>query len=59
LPFEIDFLPVGNSSGDAILVRYGNPLTGYTVHLTDGGYADTADTIIKHLNGTTARRSTT
>ena len=49
MPFEIDFLPVGKSSGDAILVRYGNPLTGYTVHLTDGAYTDTADTIIKHI----------
>jgi beta-lactamase superfamily II metal-dependent hydrolase len=50
LPFEIDFLPVGKSSGDAILVRYGNPLSGYMVHLTDGAYSDTADTIIKHIN---------
>jgi beta-lactamase superfamily II metal-dependent hydrolase len=50
MPFEIDFLPVGKSSGDAILVRYGDQQSGYTVHLTDGGYTDTADTIIKHIN---------
>jgi beta-lactamase superfamily II metal-dependent hydrolase len=50
LPFEIDFLPVGNSNADAILLRYGNPLTGHTVHLIDGGYTGTADTIIKHIN---------
>jgi beta-lactamase superfamily II metal-dependent hydrolase len=50
LPFEIDFLPVGKSSGDAILLRYGNPLAGYTVHLIDGAYTETADTIIKHIN---------
>jgi beta-lactamase superfamily II metal-dependent hydrolase len=50
VPFEIDFLPVGKSNGDAILVRYGNPLTGYTVHLTDGAYTETADKIIQHIN---------
>lgn len=50
MPFEIDFLPVGDSNADAILLRYGNPLAGYTVHLIDGAYTDTADTIIKHIN---------
>jgi hypothetical protein len=50
LPFEIDFLPVGKSNADAILLRYGNPLAGYTMHLIDGAYTDTADTIVKHIN---------
>jgi beta-lactamase superfamily II metal-dependent hydrolase len=47
--FEIDFLPVGKSSGDAILVRYGNPLSGYIVHLIDGAYTDTAERIEQHI----------
>jgi len=50
LPFEIDFLPVGKSNADAILLRYGNPLSGYTIQLIDGAYTETADTIIKHIN---------
>ena len=49
MPFEIDFLPVGKSNADAILLRYGNPLGSYTVHLTDGAYTETADTIIRHI----------
>lgn len=50
MPFEIDFLPVGKSNADAILLRYGNPLSGYTIQLIDGAYTETADTIIKHIN---------
>jgi hypothetical protein len=56
LPFEIDFLPVGKSSGDAILVRYGNPLSGYTVHLTDGAYSTPSSSTSTH--GTMVRTST-
>jgi beta-lactamase superfamily II metal-dependent hydrolase len=49
---EIDFLPVGDAacSGDAICVRYGNDLGGYTVHVVDGGFTSTTDSIIEHLN---------
>jgi beta-lactamase superfamily II metal-dependent hydrolase len=48
--YELEFLPVGDSSGDAICVRYGsNALLGYTVHVVDGGYSDTAQTIIDHI----------
>jgi beta-lactamase superfamily II metal-dependent hydrolase len=47
--FEVDFLPVGHSNGDAICIRYGNPLTGYTIHVVDGGYTDTAKEIISHI----------
>lgn len=47
--FEIDFLPVGNSNGDAICVRHGNDDAGYYLHVIDGGYSDTADTIINHI----------
>jgi beta-lactamase superfamily II metal-dependent hydrolase len=47
--FEIDFLPVGDGNGDAICVRYGNDADGYYLHVIDGGYTDTAGTIIDHI----------
>ena len=50
MPFEIEFLPVGESNGDAITIRYGSEYTGFTIHLVDGGYVDTATTIIDHIN---------
>ena len=49
--FEIDFLPVGESacSGESICIRYGSAATGYHIHVVDGGYASTTETIIQHL----------
>ena len=47
--YEIDFLPVGNSNGDAICIRHGKDNEGYHLHVVDGGYTDTADIIIKHI----------
>jgi beta-lactamase superfamily II metal-dependent hydrolase len=49
--FEIDFLPVGEKScsGDAICLRYGS-VDGFTIHVIDGGYTETTETIIHHLN---------
>jgi beta-lactamase superfamily II metal-dependent hydrolase len=47
--YEVDFLPVGNSNGDAIVIRYGEDNAFY-LHIVDGGYTDTADTIIKHID---------
>lgn len=49
MPYEVDFLPVGNSNGDAIFVRYGSDYEGYTIHVIDGGYTDTGNTIIAHI----------
>ncbi|UFW82091.1 hypothetical protein [Rhizobium sp. SU303] len=48
--YEIDFLSVGDSNGDAICIRYGTPGLGYNIHITDGGYADTGQRIIDHVN---------
>ena len=53
--FEIDFLPVGNESrsGDAILLRFGDLFGSrdeQTVVLIDGGFRDTADDILAHLD---------
>jgi ribonuclease BN (tRNA processing enzyme) len=46
--YEIDFLPVGDSNGDAICLRYGAE-NGFWVHVVDGGFIDTADTVINHI----------
>lgn len=48
--YEVDFLPVGESSGDAIVIRYGDDTNGYYLHVVDGGRTDTAKTIINHIN---------
>ena len=53
--YEIDFLPVGDESrsGDAILLRYGDLHSGregQTVVLIDGGFRESADGIIEHLD---------
>ena len=47
--FEIDFLGVETAkSGDAITMRYSvNGVDG--VHVVDGGYLDTGDQIVRHL----------
>lgn len=48
--FEIDFLEVGESkSGDAITIRYkiGEKTT---IHVVDGGFQDTGDSIVNHIN---------
>ncbi|RWK43791.1 hypothetical protein [Mesorhizobium sp.] len=49
MPYEVDFLPVGDSNGDAICVRYERPNGSYAIHIIDGGYTDTGDTIIAHV----------
>ena len=48
--FEIDFLNVGSKkSGDAIPLRYS--INGVTrIHVTDGGFQDTGDKIVEHIN---------
>jgi beta-lactamase superfamily II metal-dependent hydrolase len=47
--YEVDFLPVGDGNGDAICVRYGSDQTGYWLHVIDGGFTDTSDSIISHI----------
>ena len=48
--YEVDFLPVGEGSGDAIVIRYGDDTEGYYLHVVDGGRTETAQTIINHIN---------
>lgn len=50
MSYEVDFLPVGEGSGDAIVIRYGDDVNGYYLHVVDGGRAATAETIITHIN---------
>jgi hypothetical protein len=51
MPYEIDFLPVGDSNGDAICLRYGPALGPYTIHVVDGGFSGTGDSIVDHIRG--------
>lgn len=48
--YEIDFLPVGNgnSSGDAIVVRYGEP-GNYKIMVVDGGSKDSGQALVDHI----------
>jgi hypothetical protein len=46
--YEIDFLPVGDSNVDAIVIRYGTEQS-FHLHIVDGGFTDTADTVIGHI----------
>lgn len=50
MDYEVDFLPVGEGSGDAIVIRYGNDAEGYYLHVIDGGRTETAKTITSHIN---------
>lgn len=51
MPFEIDFLPVGNGdrSGDAIALRYGEP-GAYTIIVYDGGTKESGAKLVEHIN---------
>ena len=48
--YEIDFLNVeSKKSGDAIPLRYS--INGITrIHITDGGFQDTGDKVVQHVN---------
>lgn len=47
--YEVDFLPVGDSNGDAICIRYGDDVSGYTIHVVDGAYTATGQDIINFI----------
>lgn len=47
--WEVDFLPVGESNGDAICIRYSESGDRWHLHLVDGGYRDTGEKIIRHI----------
>ncbi|MGY3690566.1 beta-lactamase superfamily II metal-dependent hydrolase [Bradyrhizobium sp. USDA 3240] len=50
MPYEIDFLRVGDGNGDAIIIKWGDTKDGpYSLNVIDGGFADTGDQIISHI----------
>jgi beta-lactamase superfamily II metal-dependent hydrolase len=59
LGIELDFLQVGDGerSGDAIALRYGNPLTGYEVMIVDGGNKASGEELVRHITGTYGTRT--
>ena len=48
--YEVDFLPVGNGdkSGDAIVLRYGEP-GNYKVMVVDGGTKESGQKLVDHI----------
>lgn len=48
MPISVDFLAVGDSNGDAIVVRYSDENRFY-LHVVDGGYTDIGLEMIKHI----------
>jgi Metallo-beta-lactamase superfamily len=56
---ELDFLQVGDGerSGDAITLRYGNPLSGYEVMIIDGGNKASGEELVRHVTGTYGTRT--
>jgi hypothetical protein len=47
----IEFLGVGDSNGDAIVVQYGDA-NGYKLHVVDGGYTEIGKNMIEHIEQT-------
>jgi beta-lactamase superfamily II metal-dependent hydrolase len=48
MPVSVEFLPVGDSNGDAIIVTYGEP-NGFWLTLVDGGYSQLGEQVIEHI----------
>jgi beta-lactamase superfamily II metal-dependent hydrolase len=51
MPFELEFMPVGNgeSSGDAIVLRYMHTPGNWRVGVIDGGYLENGEAICAHI----------
>ena len=50
MPYELDFLQVGAGNGDAIALRYGNDPNRLTIHVVDGGFADSGTKLVELIN---------
>lgn len=48
MAIAVEFLPVGDSDGDAIIVQYGTEQS-YYLTVIDGGYASVGDQVIEHI----------
>lgn len=49
MSLAVEFLPVGDSDGDAIIIQYGDE-SGYRLNLIDGGYASIGEKVVEHIN---------
>jgi beta-lactamase superfamily II metal-dependent hydrolase len=49
MAFAVEFFPVGNSDGDAILIQYGTEDTWY-LNLVDAGYASIGERVVQHIH---------
>ena len=49
MQYEVDFMPVGESHGDAICMRHWEPNGLFAVTVIDGGYADIGDSVVRHI----------
>jgi Metallo-beta-lactamase superfamily len=50
MAFEVDFLQAGESNGDAICIRYDTSPGYFHVQVVDGGFVDTGERIIEHID---------
>jgi beta-lactamase superfamily II metal-dependent hydrolase len=48
MPIAVDFLPVGDSNGDAIIIQYGQGDTFY-LQVVDGGYTQVGEEMVAHI----------
>ena len=48
MPISVDFLPVGNSNGDAIVVKYGAG-DSFFLQVVDGGFGSIGEMMIDHI----------
>ncbi|KYH01914.1 hypothetical protein [Bradyrhizobium sp. DOA1] len=51
MAIAVEFLPVGDSDGDAIIVQYGTE-ESYWMTVVDGGYASVGEQVIEHIEKT-------
>src|SRR5262249_20657113 len=48
MPISVDFLPVGDSNGDAIIIKYGGSDAFY-LQVVDGGYTEVGEDMVEHI----------
>ncbi|MCZ8181489.1 MAG: hypothetical protein O9322_00810 [Beijerinckiaceae bacterium] len=48
MPIEVEFFPVGDSNGDAIIVKYGQG-NNFCLQVVDGGYSQIGEEMIEHI----------
>lgn len=58
MDYSIDFLPVGDSNGDAICIAYQDIYEAAPhIDIIDGGYSDIGESLVKHLDNFFGTRS--